>query len=42
MDFKQSPRTDFKPVDKLTKKSAAREIQALRDGINYHDYRYYV
>lgn len=42
MDFKKKPSTDFKPVDKLDKDEAGRQIEALREGIDYHDYRYYV
>ena len=42
MDFKKKPKADFKPISKLTKKEAEEEIEALRDGIEYHDYLYYV
>jgi DNA ligase (NAD+) len=42
MDFKKNPRTDFKDVAKLSKEQARRETDALREGIEYHDYRYYV
>jgi hypothetical protein len=42
MDFKKNPRTDFKDVAKLTKAQARQEIDALREGIEYHDYLYYV
>ncbi len=42
MDFKKNPRTDFKDVAKLTKEQARQEIDALREGIEYHDYLYYV
>ncbi|WP_372985431.1 NAD-dependent DNA ligase LigA [Marinobacter sp.] len=42
MDFKDKPNTRFKSVDTLNKKQAAEEISALREGINYHDYLYYV
>jgi DNA ligase (NAD+) len=42
MDFKKNPRTDFKDVAKLTKTQARQEIDALREGIEYHDYLYYV
>lgn len=42
MDFKKHPKTDFKPVDELTEEEAEKEIAALRDGIGYHDYLYYV
>ena len=42
MDFKKDPETDFKAVDELTKKAAQEEIEALCEGINYHDHQYYV
>ncbi len=42
MDFKKNPRTDFKDVAKLGKEQARQEIDALREGIEYHDYLYYV
>jgi len=41
-DFKKNPRTRFKPVGELGKPEARREIEALREGIDYHDHRYYV
>jgi len=42
MDFKHKPDTRFRDIDKLSKKAAAEEADALREGINYHDYLYYV
>lgn len=42
MDYKHHPKTDFKAIDKLSKKEARQEIDALREGIDYHDYLYYV
>ena len=42
MDFKKHPKTDFKNIDKLSKADAKREIEALREGIDYHDDLYYV
>jgi len=42
MDFKKNPRTDFKDSAKLSKAQARQEIDALREGIEYHDYLYYV
>ncbi len=42
MDFKKNPRTDFKDSAKLSKEQARQEIDALREGIEYHDYLYYV
>jgi len=41
-DFKKRPSTDFRPLDELSEGAAAEEAAALRDGIAYHDYRYYV
>ncbi|MFW6102043.1 MAG: NAD-dependent DNA ligase LigA [Chloroflexota bacterium] len=42
MDFKKNPRTDFKIIDKISKGEAKEEIEALREGIEYHNYLYYV
>ena len=42
MDFKKNPKTDFKEAGKLSKEQARQEIDALREGIEYHDYLYYV
>lgn len=42
MDFKKRPNTHFEAVDKLSKEAAADEVNALREGIRYHDYRYYI
>ncbi len=42
MDFKKKPDTKFRKLDQLDKKEAAEEARALREGINYHDYLYYV
>lgn len=42
MDFKKKPKTTFKPVGKLSRTEARGEIQALREGIEYHDDLYYV
>jgi DNA ligase (NAD+) len=42
MDFKKSPPTHFEDVDDLDEEAAHKEIEALREGINYHDYLYYV
>jgi DNA ligase (NAD+) len=42
MDYKKKPHTDFKNIDDLTLKEARKEVEALREGIDYHDYRYYV
>jgi DNA ligase (NAD+) len=41
-DFKKNPRTDFKPVEKLSREQTRQEIEALREGIEYHDYLYYL
>ncbi len=42
MDFKHNPKTDFKDIGKLSKKEAEAQIKALREGIEYHNYLYYV
>ena len=42
LDFKKNPRANFKNVDKMSKKEARHEAESLREGINYHDYLYYV
>ena len=41
-DFKENPQTDFQEIDHLTKKDARQEIEALREGIEYHNHCYYV
>jgi NAD-dependent DNA ligase len=41
MDFKKNPQTDFKEIDDLSKEEAKDEVEALREGIEYHNYRYY-
>ncbi|NIV75617.1 MAG: NAD-dependent DNA ligase LigA [Gammaproteobacteria bacterium] len=42
MDFKKRPRTDFKPIDAISRDQARKEAAALREGVAYHDYLYYV
>jgi DNA ligase (NAD+) len=42
MDFKKNPDTDFRDVDELNTAQAREEVDALREGIEYHNYRYYV
>jgi DNA ligase (NAD+) len=42
MDFRKHPKTDFKDIRSLSKKEAQEEVEALREGIEYHDYLYYV
>ncbi|MGM0652722.1 MAG: NAD-dependent DNA ligase LigA [Bacillota bacterium] len=42
MDYKHNPKTDFKDIDKLSKKEAAQQIDDLREAIEYHNYLYYV
>jgi hypothetical protein len=41
-DFKHNPDTDFENPDNLSQEEARREVEALREGIEYHDHRYYV
>lgn len=40
--FKKKPPTDFQKIEDLSKKQAQQEIEALREGIEYHNHRYYV
>ena len=42
MDFKKNPPTNFKDIEKLSEAQAEKEIDALREGIDYHDHLYYV
>lgn len=42
MDFKKNPDTDFKKIEKLSAAKAREEAEALREGIEYHNHRYYV
>ncbi|MCF8079876.1 MAG: NAD-dependent DNA ligase LigA [Desulfobacterales bacterium] len=42
MDFKKNPKADFKDAEELDKKEAQEQVEALREGIDYHDYLYYV
>ncbi len=42
MDFKKNPKADFKDVRELDREEAEEEVEALREGIEYHDYLYYV
>lgn len=41
MDFKHDPNTDFRDPEKLTEAQAREQVEALREGIAYHDRRYY-
>ncbi len=40
--FKSKPKTTFKKADALSKKEAEKQIEQLREAIEYHNYRYYV
>jgi len=42
MDFKKDPKTDFADIDELSPKEAKEEAEALREGIEYHNRRYYL
>ncbi len=42
MDYKRKPNTHFKSISELSKDEARRQARALREGIEYHDYWYYV
>ncbi|MFO8152329.1 NAD-dependent DNA ligase LigA [Thioalkalivibrio sp.] len=41
-DFKKNPSTQFRDVEDLGKQEAKDEIDALREGIEFHDHKYYV
>lgn len=41
-DFKKNPSTEFDAVDRLGQEEAKEEIDALREGIEFHDRRYYL
>ena len=40
--FISSPEPDFKQIDHMNKEEAAKQVESLREAIEYHDYRYYV
>jgi NAD-dependent DNA ligase len=42
LDFRKNPKTKFKDMKKMGKDEAPEEIEALREGIEYYDYLYYV
>jgi len=42
MDFKKNPPSDFKDLEEMSLEEAREEVDALREGIDYHDYLYYV
>ncbi len=42
MDFKKNPSARFKDIRKLSKEEARAEVEDLREGIEYHNYLYYV
>jgi len=42
MDFKENVPTQFTPIEDMEKKAAQEETAALREGIDHHDYLYYV
>jgi DNA ligase (NAD+) len=42
MDFKHNPPTRFKNAKEIKKKGAQKEVEALREGIEYHNYLYYI
>jgi len=42
MDFKKNPKTKFKNIHDMRKGEARKEIEALREGIAYHNYLYYI
>ncbi|MEA1885981.1 MAG: hypothetical protein U9N72_02070 [Bacteroidota bacterium] len=40
--YKKTPFPDFQDIEKISGKSAQKEIEQLRDAIEYHDHRYYI
>ncbi len=40
LDFKQNPKTSFKDADQLSEAEAREEVEALREGIEYHNHLY--
>ncbi len=42
MDYKQKPNTNFKDSSEMSKQEAREEVEALREGIEYHNYLYYI
>lgn len=42
MNFKKNPSTDFEEIEKLTEQDAQEVAEVLREGIDHHDYLYYV
>jgi DNA ligase (NAD+) len=42
VDFRHDPQTDFRDPDELSREEAAEQVKALREGIEHHDYLYYV
>jgi len=42
MDFRKNPSPEFRDIEKMSKEEVQEEIDALRDGIEYHNYLYYV
>ncbi|MGM0427123.1 MAG: NAD-dependent DNA ligase LigA [Thermodesulfobacteriota bacterium] len=42
MDFEHNPRVDFKDIQDMTREEVRQEVEALREGIEYHNHLYYV
>ena len=42
MDFKKNPDTEFRDIDDMDPEEAREEAEALREGIEHHNYLYYV
>ena len=40
--YVEDPDTDFEPIDALDEAAAREQVEALREAVRYHDYRYYV
>lgn len=42
LEFKKNPKTSFKEIDRLSEDEAREEVEALREGIEFHNHLYYV
>ncbi len=42
MDFKDNPPEKFEKISEMSESGVKKEIEALREAVEYHDYRYYV
>lgn len=40
--YKKTPFPDFRDIEEINEKTAKKEIEQLRDALEYHDHRYYI